>query len=59
MSTLNLTKNENYHCLRCPSGGGFELKFFIDLIGLPSIIGKEKYVASVFDKYLFGMFISV
>ena len=59
MSTLNLTKYENSHCLRCPCGGGFELKFFIDLIVLPSIIGKEKYVASVFYKYLSGMFISV
>ena len=59
MSTLNLTKCENFHCLRHPCGGGFELKFFKDLIVLPSIIGKEKYVPSVLYKYLFGMFISV
>ena len=52
MSTLNLTKYGNSHCLRCPCRGGFELKFFTDLIVLPSIIGKEKYVASVLYKYL-------
>ena len=56
MSTLNLTKYENSHCLRFPCGGGLELKFFTDLIVLSSIIGKEKYVASVLYNYLFGMF---
>ena len=47
MSTLNLNKYENSHSLRFPCGGGLELKFFADLIVLPSIIRKEKYVASV------------
>ena len=59
MSTLTLTKYENSHCLRGLCGGGYELKFFTDLIVLPSIIRKEKYVASVLYKYLLGMFISV
>ena len=59
MSTLNLTKYGNSGCLRCPCGGGFELGIFTDLIVLPSIIRKEKYLVSVLYKYLFGMFISV
>ena len=37
----------------------FELKFVTDLIVLPTIIEKEKNVASVLYKYLFGMFISI
>ena len=41
------------NCLRCPSGGGFELKFFADLIVLSSIIGKEQYVSTVFMECLF------
>ena len=35
------------HCFRCPCGESFELKFFTDLIVLPSIIEKEKDVASI------------
>ena len=54
-----MTKYKYSHCLSCPYEGAFELKFFTDLKVLPSVIGKEKYVATVLYKYLFGMFISV
>ena len=47
MSTLTLPEYGNSHCLRHLCGGGYELKFFTDVIVLPTIIGKEKYVASV------------